>query len=139
MLEWFILVLFDLNIERLKLLMWCFRKYLTYDISIEQKFKWKFMKVLATLHCDLSTNYLSISSNSNAIIVKCRDCTLWQYGLWSFQTGDTKLERFLHKNQHTQRIFLNFENWSNLSKHNGIYNISVEFSSRGYKIRKMFA
>ena len=22
-------------------------------------------------------------------------CTLWQYGLWSFQTGGTKLERFL--------------------------------------------
>ena len=28
---------------------------------------------------------------------------VWQYGLWSFQTGDTKLERFLPKNQHTQR------------------------------------
>ena len=26
---------------------------------------------------------------------------LWQYGLWSFQTGGTKLERFLPKNQHT--------------------------------------
>ena len=33
---------------------------------------------------------------------------LWQYGLWSFQTGDTKLERFLPKNQHTQRELLNF-------------------------------
>jgi hypothetical protein len=38
---------------------------------------------------------------------------LWQYGLWSFQTGGTKLERFLHKNQHTQRKLLNFENWIN--------------------------
>ena len=28
---------------------------------------------------------------------------LWQYGLWSFQTGGTKLERFLPKNEHTQR------------------------------------
>ena len=36
---------------------------------------------------------------------------LWQYGLWSFQTGSTKLERFLPKNQHTQRKLLNFENW----------------------------
>ena len=36
---------------------------------------------------------------------------LWQYGLWSFQTGGTKLERFLPKNQHTQRKSLNFENW----------------------------
>jgi TnpA family transposase len=33
--------------------------------------------------------------------------------LWSFQGRDTKLERFLAKNQHTQRKLLNFENWSN--------------------------
>ena len=38
---------------------------------------------------------------------------LWQYGLWSFQMGGTKLERFLPKNQHTQRKLLNFENWVN--------------------------
>ena len=38
---------------------------------------------------------------------------LWQYGLWSFQTGGTKLERFLPQNQHTQRLLLNFENWVN--------------------------
>ena len=37
--------------------------------------------------------------------------TLWQYGLWSSQTGGTKLERFLSKNQHIQRKLLNFENW----------------------------
>ena len=36
---------------------------------------------------------------------------IWQYGLWTFQTGGTKLERFLPKNQHTQRKLLNFENW----------------------------
>ena len=38
---------------------------------------------------------------------------LWQYGLWSFQSGYIKLQRFLPKNQHTQRKFLNFENWTN--------------------------
>ena len=38
---------------------------------------------------------------------------LWQYGLWSFQTVDTKLVRFLPKNQHTQRKLLKFENWVN--------------------------
>ena len=38
---------------------------------------------------------------------------LWQYGLWSFQMGGTKLERFLLKNYHTQRKGLNFENWVN--------------------------
>ena len=39
--------------------------------------------------------------------------TLWQYGLWSFQTGVTRLDSFLPKNQHTQRKLLNFENWVN--------------------------
>ena len=38
---------------------------------------------------------------------------LWQYGLWSFQAGSTKLERFLPKNQHSQGKLLNFENWVN--------------------------
>ena len=39
--------------------------------------------------------------------------TLVHYRLWSFKTRDTKLERFLHKNQRTQRKLLNFENWTN--------------------------
>ena len=39
--------------------------------------------------------------------------TIWQYGVWSFQKEGTKLERFLHKNQHTQRKLLNFEFWIN--------------------------
>ena len=30
-----------------------------------------------------------------------------------FKWGGTKLERFLSKNQHTQRKLLNFENWYN--------------------------
>ena len=37
--------------------------------------------------------------------------TIWRYGLWSFQTWGTKLERFLPKNEHTQRKLLKFENW----------------------------
>ena len=39
-----------------------------------------------------------------------------QYGNTScggFKRGGTKLERFLHKNQHTQRKLLNFEFWIN--------------------------
>ena len=39
--------------------------------------------------------------------------TFWQCGLLSFQVGGTKLERFLPKNQLTQRKILNFENWCN--------------------------
>ena len=31
------------------------------------------------------------------------DFEVWQYGLCSFQAGGTNLERFLQKNQHTQR------------------------------------
>ena len=38
---------------------------------------------------------------------------IWQYRLWSFQTRGTKLDRFLLKNQHTQRKLLNFEFWVN--------------------------
>ena len=38
---------------------------------------------------------------------------VWQYGLWSFQAGGTKLERFLPKDQHTERKLCNFENWVN--------------------------
>ena len=35
---------------------------------------------------------------------------LWQYGLWSFQMGGKKLERFLPKNQPTERKLLKFDN-----------------------------
>ena len=38
---------------------------------------------------------------------------VWYYQLWSFKTRDTKLERFLHTNQYTQRKLLNLENWNN--------------------------
>ena len=38
---------------------------------------------------------------------------LWHYRLWRFKTRDTNSERFLHKNQHTQKKLLNFENWNN--------------------------
>ena len=31
--------------------------------------------------------------------------------LLSFQAGDTKLERFLPKNQHSKITLMNFENW----------------------------
>ena len=46
-------------------------------------------------------------------LYKSKWCGIWQYRLWSFQAGGTKLERFLHKNQHTQRKLLNFEFWIN--------------------------
>ena len=36
------------------------------------------------------------------------NCAVWQYGLWSFQVGVTKSERFLPKNQHTQNKIIEF-------------------------------
>ena len=47
------------------------------------------------------------------ITVVWSDSIIRQYGLSSFQAGGIKLERFLHKNQHTQRKSLNFEFWIN--------------------------
>ena len=38
---------------------------------------------------------------------------IWQYRLRSFQMGGINLKRFLPKNQHIQKKFLNFENWIN--------------------------
>ena len=42
-------------------------------------------------------------------------CTLYIMAIRvvEFSIGGTKLERFLPKNQHTQRKLLNFENWVN--------------------------
>ena len=36
-------------------------------------------------------------------------CTVivWQYGLWSFQMGDTKLDRYLPTNQNIKKNYLN--------------------------------
>ena len=61
-------------------------------------------------------DFCRIPENLPSVVFKLKEnCapTLWQYGLWSFQTGGTKLKRFLHKNQHTQRKLLNFEFWIN--------------------------
>ena len=56
-------------------------------------------------------------------------CTVWQYGLLSFQMGGTKMERFLPKNQHTQRKFLNWFNKkvSKVTKFDQNLNFKVNF------------
>ena len=54
-------------------------------------------------------------SNSSQCVLSTKN-SLWHYRLWSFKTKDTKLERFLHKNQPTQRKFLNFENWTKMGR-----------------------
>ena len=48
-----------------------------------------------------------------------------------FSNGGTKLDRFLPKNQHTQRKLLNFENWTN-----GSHSSFGEVSKIGNDFRK---
>ena len=52
------------------------------------------------------------------------DMAIW---VVEFSSGGTKLERYLHKNQHTQRKLLNFEFWINceLSKIEHHFNYKV--------------
>ena len=49
----------------------------------------------------------NVKEEEGEVYKKISHCVLLQYGLWRFQTGGTKLERSLPKNQHT------FENWVN--------------------------
>ena len=65
-------------------------------------------------YLDLRSNSLTSFTNTIPQITTIDiGWALWQYGLLSFQTGGTKLERFLPKNQHTQRKLLNNDNWVN--------------------------
>ena len=68
--------------------------------------------------------------------------TLWQYRLWSFQAGVTKLERFLPMNQHTQTTFWELEQWEggkmcqNLTfKVNFLHQKSLESFSNYFALR----
>ena len=59
--------------------------------------------IMASPNCTQFANFLGTYSR------------VWQSGLWSFQTEDTKLEKILHKNQHTQQI-LSFGLWLAVKK-----------------------
>ena len=77
--------------------------------SIPSRFRGNLFVIFANeLDLQCVVHYSSLK-----ILKSCVNNTLalWQYGLWNFQAGVTKLEWFLHKNQHTQRILLNFEFW----------------------------
>ena len=48
------------------------------------------------------------------------------YAMASFQTGDTNFERFLPKNQNTQRKLLDFENWCSRELSKNEHNFSIK-------------
>ena len=54
--------------------------------------------------------HTAVIASNRADISICTDICIMAVRVWSFQTGGTKLERFLPKNQPTQRKLLNFEN-----------------------------
>ena len=81
------------------------------DVILNISKQSKFVTDAISLLSDYGQIYFTIY-DIDSCIFEVLVLQLWQYGLWSFQTGGTKLERFLPKNQHTQRKFMNFENWT---------------------------
>ena len=71
------------------------------------------MGLIEQLYIELGLLQLQIIDGKFPLMENCTNCQLWQYGLWSFKTRDTNLEKILHKDQHTQKKLLNFENWTN--------------------------
>ena len=111
----------------------CWSYSLTFFFQQKQKSNWinniNFETSFRNLKCKWSKKFhLKICNCAQyklfflhtALVQMYGGCTLWQYGLWSFLAGGTKLERFLPKNQHTQRKILNFENWVNRCQKLGI-------------------
>ena len=74
-------------------------------------------------------NLANVMPYISGLVWRQNEYTLWQCGLWSFQTGGTKLEIFLPKNQHTQSKLLNFENWvsGEVSKKPNLLTFKVNF------------
>ena len=70
-----------------------------------------FVDIVSSL--SVITDFINTFYVRRHLVLKPETCIVRQYGLWIFQTGYTKLERFLHKNQYAQRKLLYFENWTN--------------------------
>ena len=76
---------------------------------------------------DLCIDHIILTGRRMTNLVSNFEClfwfTIWHFRLWSFQGRDTKLERFLAKNQLYSNEITNFENWSNgeLSKSTNIW------------------
>ena len=71
------------------------------------------MNVVEEITIPIIQGELDLQSNVAIKQESKQELKVWHYWLWSFKTRDTKLERFLHKNQHARKKLLNFENWTN--------------------------
>ena len=63
----------------------------------------------------LTANHVGLSSKKEKIEqdLFCSEFSSMVIRVVEFSSEGKKLERFLPKNQHPQRKFLNFENWTN--------------------------
>ena len=77
------------------------------------KLAWTYLSKASSLVGDQLCPKRGTSGCKRASLVVCTARALWHYRLWRFKTRDTKLEKFMHNNQHTQRKLLNFEIWTN--------------------------
>ena len=61
-------------------------------------YKWRFRFLFSCSTKRITRNSMQLHLQINIYFCQCK---LWQYRLWSFKARDTKLERFLPKNQDT--------------------------------------
>ena len=65
-------------------------------------------------HKNSTVSLLKIPNGKGVFyLLQLESCTDMVIRVFEFSSWETKLERFLPKNQHTQRKLLNFENWVN--------------------------
>ena len=94
---------------------------ITFEISGEQIYmgadegeclNWEYLIGFAHQVDEIIIVTFCIASNLTFVFLgknfTCNLFVVWQYQLWSFKSGDTKLKRVLPKNQHTQRKFFWF-------------------------------
>ena len=93
----------------------CLIEYLFFSLRIVKVFKWFFL-------------FLS----------ECHP-TVLKYRLWNFKLGDTKLDKFLAKNEQVQRIFYIFWNANFLSQKSILEQKAVQFYyQRIFLVNMMF-
>ena len=80
-----------------QMILWLFCRFITAHYWIFNFKRWAFLQFTYSLTWPC---YQGLDLLCRQDELAYRYCSLWQYGLWSFQTGVTKLERFLPQNAH---------------------------------------